>query len=986
MAAALFRRGTRLWCIHRELRRVIWRPQAALFSSKPSDRKQPRRTHIKKAKPQPGVDVAKLLEQLFSQRRPGTAPPAVRPAQTSSMPTKHPSSSTMKVSNSSVLHLSKTEPAASVFPAASTLPMKNATTFKTPPLSTQPKTAPPTNTKASCSSETPQQSSLGFINAYGVSNMLGASTTMTSAFQPASKTPAPVAPTKYQTSAETIETEIETSTEQTSSAYRVETSTLSPVEALETKAAAVDGPLEPTVDAAAGELPTKGVISQAAIVEPLIEATIEPSLEVSLSALETPESTAVPVEALGEVAPTKSTESGVINILHTAKEELLIETTTKPLVKASTSALGILESRAAVAESTVDTTIDALQTNSTDSAPGNLSYTATEEPLRETAIESSVEENPSVLEMLESRTTVAERTVELTVDAPTKVVRTESTDSVVFDFIQTDTIEPLIETTVESSVEASRSPSENRAAVGECPVEPAVETGADTAADSLSHAALIQTEQKSAALPWKNEIESIVESHSLNTAVEDLVNESEEMSLDSVTLNFVNVCAESLKTDELLQTKSVLDEKAEKQHQELLVQTGIGAESRAAAETENSAEFESDILIKVLSKWESPSEDLQELKTSSDFHATASDPPAGTNLDVLHMKEEKPNEVEAMTLESITLAEVTAEIKSFDCKVLQETRDALENQADVFAKEEKMEVKTEREDVAHFQDTIEAEILTLDSIFEVTDALEAEISIMLESMFDSKQGLRQPPDALLTEKQQDEAIVQETEKNSREQDGSVVEAMSFKAVMLAEIEASLRTLESESLNETVAYLEEKAEILAGKKRVEVGDGAASDEMTEALMVESLSLPEADALSEALQTDALMEELLFSILILAESQSGLDATVDTGSEVVNRVSAETDDLPAPPALKEVLLGQEEEGGQTEDLDPVQKLFLEKIREYNMYRLSGEPVAVDPDYERSLLEEITKLQRLYGGGDLSSFPQFTFAEPALDQYSK
>nr|XP_046257936.1 ATP synthase-coupling factor 6, mitochondrial-like isoform X2 [Scatophagus argus] len=75
MAAALFRGRLCLRCIHSELCRVVWRPQAAQFSSKPSDRKQPRRTHIKKAKPQPAVDIATLLEHLFSQRRPGTAPP-----------------------------------------------------------------------------------------------------------------------------------------------------------------------------------------------------------------------------------------------------------------------------------------------------------------------------------------------------------------------------------------------------------------------------------------------------------------------------------------------------------------------------------------------------------------------------------------------------------------------------------------------------------------------------------------------------------------------------------------------------------------------------------------------------------------------------------------------------------------------------------------------------------------------------------------------
>lgn len=42
-------------CIHRELCRVVWRPQAALFSSKPSDRKQPRRTHISKTNISPSV-------------------------------------------------------------------------------------------------------------------------------------------------------------------------------------------------------------------------------------------------------------------------------------------------------------------------------------------------------------------------------------------------------------------------------------------------------------------------------------------------------------------------------------------------------------------------------------------------------------------------------------------------------------------------------------------------------------------------------------------------------------------------------------------------------------------------------------------------------------------------------------------------------------------------------------------------------------------
>uniref|UniRef100_A0A8C2KLB3 ATP synthase peripheral stalk subunit F6, mitochondrial n=1 Tax=Cyprinus carpio TaxID=7962 RepID=A0A8C2KLB3_CYPCA len=61
----------------------------------------------------------------------------------------------------------------------------------------------------------------------------------------------------------------------------------------------------------------------------------------------------------------------------------------------------------------------------------------------------------------------------------------------------------------------------------------------------------------------------------------------------------------------------------------------------------------------------------------------------------------------------------------------------------------------------------------------------------------------------------------------------------------------------------------------------------------------------------------------------------------------------------------------------DLDPVQKLFLDKIREYNTKsKAAGGVVEAGPAYQKNLTEEMTKLQRLYGGGDLSSFPQFRF----------
>uniref|UniRef100_A0A3B5B7B7 ATP synthase peripheral stalk subunit F6, mitochondrial n=1 Tax=Stegastes partitus TaxID=144197 RepID=A0A3B5B7B7_9TELE len=71
----------------------------------------------------------------------------------------------------------------------------------------------------------------------------------------------------------------------------------------------------------------------------------------------------------------------------------------------------------------------------------------------------------------------------------------------------------------------------------------------------------------------------------------------------------------------------------------------------------------------------------------------------------------------------------------------------------------------------------------------------------------------------------------------------------------------------------------------------------------------------------------------------------------------------------------------------DLDPVQRLFLEKIREYkNLRRLNGGLLEEEPDYKKHLSEETAKLQRLYGGGDLTSFPQFTFTgEREMEEFA-
>jgi len=41
-----------------------------------------------------------------------------------------------------------------------------------------------------------------------------------------------------------------------------------------------------------------------------------------------------------------------------------------------------------------------------------------------------------------------------------------------------------------------------------------------------------------------------------------------------------------------------------------------------------------------------------------------------------------------------------------------------------------------------------------------------------------------------------------------------------------------------------------------------------------------------------------------------------------------------------------------------------------------RAAGGVVEAGPAYQKNLTEEMTKLQRLYGGGDLTKFPEFKF----------
>ncbi|KAM9766548.1 ATP synthase peripheral stalk subunit F6, mitochondrial [Menidia menidia] len=74
-------------------------------------------------------------------------------------------------------------------------------------------------------------------------------------------------------------------------------------------------------------------------------------------------------------------------------------------------------------------------------------------------------------------------------------------------------------------------------------------------------------------------------------------------------------------------------------------------------------------------------------------------------------------------------------------------------------------------------------------------------------------------------------------------------------------------------------------------------------------------------------------------------------------------------------------------KAKELDPVQKLFLDKIRDYNSKsKAAGGIVEAGPAYQKNMSEEVTKLQRLFGGGDFTKFPDFKFTEPKLEETAK
>ncbi|XP_048202336.1 ATP synthase-coupling factor 6, mitochondrial [Perognathus longimembris pacificus] len=71
----------------------------------------------------------------------------------------------------------------------------------------------------------------------------------------------------------------------------------------------------------------------------------------------------------------------------------------------------------------------------------------------------------------------------------------------------------------------------------------------------------------------------------------------------------------------------------------------------------------------------------------------------------------------------------------------------------------------------------------------------------------------------------------------------------------------------------------------------------------------------------------------------------------------------------------------------ELDPIQKLFVDKIREYKAKRQSSQgPVDTGAEYQQDLEREIFKLQQMYGKGDMTTFPTFKFEDPKFEVIDK
>ncbi|XP_027973291.1 ATP synthase-coupling factor 6, mitochondrial-like [Eumetopias jubatus] len=71
----------------------------------------------------------------------------------------------------------------------------------------------------------------------------------------------------------------------------------------------------------------------------------------------------------------------------------------------------------------------------------------------------------------------------------------------------------------------------------------------------------------------------------------------------------------------------------------------------------------------------------------------------------------------------------------------------------------------------------------------------------------------------------------------------------------------------------------------------------------------------------------------------------------------------------------------------ELDPVQKLSVDKTREYRTKQQASEgPVDTGPEYQQDLERELFKLKQMYGKAEMNTFPDFKFEEPKFEVIEK
>uniref|UniRef100_A0A1A9X2D9 Uncharacterized protein n=1 Tax=Glossina brevipalpis TaxID=37001 RepID=A0A1A9X2D9_9MUSC len=67
------------------------------------------------------------------------------------------------------------------------------------------------------------------------------------------------------------------------------------------------------------------------------------------------------------------------------------------------------------------------------------------------------------------------------------------------------------------------------------------------------------------------------------------------------------------------------------------------------------------------------------------------------------------------------------------------------------------------------------------------------------------------------------------------------------------------------------------------------------------------------------------------------------------------------------------------------DPIQKLFLDKVREYKQKSSGGKMVDPSPEIEKELKNELERVAKQYGSDgktDMTKFPEFKFPDVKID----